>query len=238
MKQKGTLFLIPTPLGDDPAHENWNTGLTELLNTLSTFVVEEERTARRFLRKAGYTRDFEQTRLLVLNEQTKATDTLSYLDAAIHGHDIGLISEAGLPCIADPGSGIVSMAHNKKIRVVPLPGTSSILLALIASGFNGQNFAFNGYLPIDKLARAKKIKDLEGITWKQGQTQIFMETPYRNMQLLETLLKSCRPETRLCVACDLTQTTETVISATIGQWQKLQLPALNKRPAVFLIYGS
>lgn len=238
MTQKGTLYLIPTPLGDDPAHENWNTGLTELLNSLSTFIVEEERTARRFLRKAGFSQDFDKTKLLVLNEQTKTAETISYLDAAEQGHDIGLISEAGLPCIADPGNIIVTMAHKKKIRVVPLPGTSSILLALIASGFNGQNFAFNGYLPIDKPARIKKIKDLEAIAWRHGQTQIFMETPYRNMQMLETLLASCRPDTRLCVGCDLTQTTETIISATIAQWQKHSLPAVNKRPAVFLIHGG
>jgi 16S rRNA (cytidine1402-2'-O)-methyltransferase len=127
------------------------------------------------------------------------------------------------------------MAHEKNIRVVPLPGASSILLALIASGCNGQNFAFNGYLPIDKSERARKIKELEARVLKEHQTQIFMETPYRNMQMLETLLKSCHPATRLCVACDLTQTTETIVSAPIAQWQKMKLPELHKRPAVFVL---
>jgi len=216
-------------------HEAELNGLSELLNSITTYVVEEERTARRYLRKAGYRNDFYNTRLLVLNEQTKHSETLSYLEAALNGESIGLLSEAGLPCIADPGALIVAMAHAKGIRVVPLPGASSILLALIASGCNGQNFAFNGYLPIDKSDRARKIKELEARVMKERQTQIFMETPYRNMQMLETLLKSCQPATRLCVACDLTQTTETIISATIAQWQKMKLPELHKRPAVFVL---
>jgi 16S rRNA (cytidine1402-2'-O)-methyltransferase len=229
------LYLIPTPLGPESAHETVLNGLSELLNSISSFIVEEERTARRFLRKAGFTKDFESVQLLVLNEQTKKTETLAYLEPAGKGADIGLLSEAGLPCIADPGALIVAMAHEKNIRVVPLPGASSILLALIASGCNGQNFAFNGYLPIDKSERARKIKELEARVLKEHQTQIFMETPYRNMQMLETLLKSCHPATRLCVACDLTQITETIISAPIAQWQKMKLPELHKRPAVFVL---
>lgn len=223
------------PLGDQSVFETGINGLSELLNSITTYVVEEERTARRYLRKAGYKNDFENTRLHVLNEQTKPADTTSFLEVAENGEDIGLLSEAGLPCIADPGAPVVALAHTKGIRVIPLPGASSILLALIASGCNGQNFAFNGYLPIDKSDRAKKIKDLETRMMKENQTQIFMETPYRNMQMLETLLKSCQPATRLCVACDLNQITETIISATIAQWKKSPPPELHKRPAVFVL---
>ncbi len=235
MQKKGVLYLIPTPLGDDNAHETLITGLAALLNSIATFVVEDERTARRFLRKAGFTNSFDTTQLHVLNEQTKEAETLAYLATAENGHDIGLVSEAGLPCIADPGALIVARAHSRNIKVIPLPGASSIILALIASGFNGQNFAFNGYLPIDKVDRAKKIKDLESRMIREKQTQIFMETPYRNLSLLETIMKTCLPDTRLCVACDLTQTTELIISATIAQWRKRELPALHKRPAVFLL---
>jgi 16S rRNA (cytidine1402-2'-O)-methyltransferase len=233
--KKGTLYLIPTPLGDQPALDLPVTGLAELLNQIEVFIVEEERTARRFLRKAGFTGAFDQTTLLLLNEQTRPGDTIIYLEACENGRAIGLISEAGLPCIADPGAIVVAAAHAQNIRVVPLPGASSILLALIASGMNGQNFAFNGYLPIDKSARAKKIKELEARALKEQQTQIFMETPYRNMQMLETILKTCHPDTRLCVACDLTQETESIISCTIAQWQKKELHSLHKRPAVFLL---
>lgn len=234
---RGILYLIPTPLGET----GFNTGMPvhnlEILKGLNTFIVEELRTARRFLRKAGYTNDFENVTFHLLNEHTPDTEAESMLDIAINGQNIGLLSEAGLPCIADPGNIVVRLAHRKGIRVVPLTGPSSIMLALMASGLNGQNFSFRGYLPVKPDERTRALRELEKAVSQNNQTQIFIETPYRNQAMLDSITKICHPSLMLCIAADLTLETEWIKSMTILQWKK-QYPTLHKRPAVFLLGGG
>ncbi len=232
---KGTLYLLPTFLA--PVNPNFvfppeNLAIT---NTLNTFIVEDIRTARRFLRKAGFTRDFDDLAFHILDKHTDRNNINSFLDAAFEGENIGLLSEAGVPCVADPGSEIVRIAHRRNIRVVPLTGPSSILLALMASGFNGQNFVFHGYLPIKPNERAHAIQRLEKDIYSKDQTQIFMEAPYRNNHVLETICKSCKSETLLCIAIDVTSESESIKTKSIAEWKK-SLPDLHKRPVVFLLY--
>ena len=232
---KGKLYLIPTFLSEtDP--ENVFPGInTKILSSLDIFIVEELRTARRFLRKVGFNKPFEEVTLHLLNEHTDLSKIGNYLDEAEKGKDIGLFSEAGTPCIADPGSVIVKIAHKRDIRVVPLTGPSSIMLALMASGFNGQNFAFIGYLPIDKKEAANKIRQLEKAIYQNNQTQIFIETPYRNNRLFEILLNTCSDSTMICVASDLTSEKEFIKTLSVRDW-KYQKPDIHKIPAVFLMY--
>ncbi len=232
---KGKLYLIPTFLSEtDP--ENVFPGInTKILSSLDIFIVEELRTARRFLRKVGFNKPFEEVTLHLLNEHTDLSKIGNYLDEAEKGKDIGLFSEAGTPCIADPGSEIVKIAHKRDIRVVPLTGPSSIMLALMASGFNGQNFAFIGYLPIDKKEAANKIRQLEKAIYQNNQTQIFIETPYRNNRLFEILLNTCSDSTMICVASDLTSEKEFIKTLSVRDW-KYQKPDIHKIPAVFLMY--
>jgi 16S rRNA (cytidine1402-2'-O)-methyltransferase len=234
---KGNLYLIPTPLGES----GLKTGLPEynmsIVKEIDIFVVEELRTARRFLRKAGYTKDFEIVTFHLLNEHTPDNEALTMLEKANEGQHIGLLSEAGLPCIADPGNIIVSLAHRKGIRVVPLTGPSSIMLALMASGMNGQNFVFHGYLPVKPDERTKALRSLELSIISGNQTQIFIETPYRNMAMLESIIKTCRPGLTLCIGVDLTLETEWIRSMPIQEWKK-QSPQLHKRPAVFVLGNS
>lgn len=206
----------------------------QILLKINTFIVEELRSARRFLRKAGYNNNFETVTFYLLNEHTPGDEVSGMLENALKGHHIGLLSEAGLPCIADPGNLAVRMAHQKGIRVIPLTGPSSIMLALMASGLNGQNFVFHGYLPVKPDERTKALRELEHIALKTNQTQIFIETPYRNMQMLESILKTCHPSLSLCVAADLTLDTEWIKSMPVHEWKK-QKQELNKRPAVFLL---
>lgn len=235
MKQpKGILYLIPTPLADETGNTVYP--LCDFANSLSSFIVEDARTARRWLKKAGFTGNFDDLTFHVLNEQTLPEETLSYLDDAENGKDIGLLSEAGLPCVADPGALMVSRAHERGIQVIPLPGPSSIFQALMASGFNGQRFTFHGYLPIEKSQRIKHIREMEKKAWEEDATQIFMETPYRNQKLFEVLLNSCRASTRLCIASDLGSTQESIRMRDIGSWRSIKPPDLNKRPSIFLIY--
>lgn len=231
----GNLYLIPTSLGGDDITSIWPNGHLALVNQLDEFIVENFRSARRFLRSAGFSKPFEEVRFHLLNKHTQPEDLSGYLSAPIRGKSVGLLSEAGCPCIADPGQAIVAIAHQKNIRVIPLVGPSSILLALMASGFNGQNFAFNGYLPIPKTERTSKLKQLEQKAWNEGQTQIFMETPFRNNQLLEHIVSNLRKDTLLCVASELTLPEEFIKAQTIAAWKK-KMPDLHKRTSIFLLY--
>ncbi len=236
-KAPGKLFLIPSSLGGDDISAIWPAGHVALVNKLDEFIVENLRTARRFLRLAGYTRSFDEVQFHLLNKHTRPEELNGFMKNVLQGKDIGLLSEAGNPCIADPGQVIVAMAHRQNIRVVPLVGPSSILLGLIASGFNGQQFTFHGYLPIEKAARVRKLKKLENAVWKHKETQIFMETPFRNNQLLQDVMGNLNPETMLCVACDLTTPTEFIKSQPIAAWKK-EMPDLHKRTSIFLLFRS
>ena len=231
---KGNLYLIPTPLGETGFDAGLPTINSQILQLIDTFIVEELRTARRFLRKAGYTKDFENVTFHILNEHTPDHEALGMLENCDAGKLTGLLSEAGLPCIADPGNIIVRLAHRKGIRVVPLTGPSSIMLALMASGLNGQNFAFHGYLPVKPDERNKALRELELAASRGNQTQIFIETPYRNLAMLESIVKTCHPSLMLCIAVDLTLETEWIRSMPIVEWKR-QKPDLHKRPAVFLL---
>lgn len=231
----GKLFLIPVSLGSGNIDKEIPVGNMQLINNMDEFVVENIRTARRSLRAMGYTKDFESVIFHILDKQTAPEDIPGFLKNAANGKNIGLLSEAGSPCIADPGQQVVKYAHSKNITIVPLVGPSSILLALIASGFNGQNFIFHGYLPIDKKQRIKKIKDIEQDAIKNDRTQIFMETPYRNNALLDDLIRNSGSTVLLCIASDLTTEQEFIKTLSIEEWKK-NIPDLNKRPSIFLIY--
>lgn len=236
MTSKGILYLIPTTLGD--AAETADVipvKVNQLINTIDEYIVENEKSARHYLKKMGIQKPLQEIILHPLNQHTEAKNISAYLNAIEQGKNIGIISEAGCPGIADPGAEVVRLAHEKNITVRPLVGPSSILLALIASGFNGQSFAFNGYLPKERNERIKKIKELEKAAQQKNQTQLFIETPYRNMHLLEDILTICDAKTLLCIACDITLPTEYIKTKTIFNWKK-QLPDINKRPAIFLIY--
>ena len=231
----GTLFLIPTPLGEEVAFSkifpDYN---SEIVNSIDVFIAEDAKSARRFLKQSGFKKSFDEITIHLLNEHSKDLDTRNYLDAALKGKNIGLLSDAGCPGIADPGASMVSMAHEKCIQVIPLIGPSSILLALISSGMNGQNFAFNGYLEREHHLLTKQLRELEKRVQQQNQTQLFIETPYRNTKMLETILQTCGNETRLCIACDVTLPTEYIKTRTIAAWKK-NLPDIHKRPAVFVL---
>lgn len=235
MMKKGKLYLIPASLGDVDFKTIFPSENIEIVKNLYVFIVEDIRTARRFLRKTGYRRDFNEVTFHILNKNTNDTNIEEYLNSCLHGIDIGLLSEAGLPCVADPGANVVRLAHYKKIKVIPLTGPSSIFMALMASGFNGQSFCFHGYLPIEKREREKSIRQIEKDAYQKDQTQIFIETPYRNMQLLDALLKCCSPETSLCIACDISLETENIYTKRIKEWKR-SMPDLHKKPTVFLLY--
>jgi len=231
----GTLYLIPVPLADEAAAKSFTPYLVDSINNIKEYIVENEKTARRFLKEAGLLTP--QSELLIhdYSKHNRELGKAEFFKGLQTGKDVGLMSEAGCPGIADPGAEIVEKAHRMGIKVVPLVGPNSILLALMASGFNGQSFTFHGYLPIDKLLRAKKIKELESTAERIDQTQIFIETPFRNNVLLEEILKTANPKSRLCIACDLTSGTEFVQTKTIADWQK-KVPELHKRPAIFLLF--
>jgi len=232
---KGRLYLIPTILAEGEVASVIPEGTLAVIRRLDYFIVEEIRTARRFLIKAGISKPINDLTFNIFNEHSKEPDFDSYFSCTLSGHDIGLLSEAGVPCVADPGSQIVKAAHELGIRVVPLTGPSSILLALMASGFNGQNFCFLGYLPSEKAMRIKKIKEIERTIREKDQTQVFIETPYRNIQLFESLVAVCHEETMLCIATGISGAEECIESRTIGTWKKIR-PAINKKPAIFLLY--
>jgi len=231
----GTLYLIPVPLAENSSAKSFTPYLVETINHINEYIVENSKTARRFLKEAGLKTP--QSELVVhdYGKHNRGSNINEFFTGLLAGKDVGLMSEAGCPGIADPGSEIVAYAHQKGIKVVPLVGPSSILLALMASGFNGQSFTFHGYLPIDKLQRANKIKELEGLAERHSQTQLFIETPFRNNPMLEEILRSCKPETKLCIACDLTSEDEFVQTKNIKDW-RLKIPELHKKPCIFLLF--
>ncbi|MBK0378037.1 SAM-dependent methyltransferase [Mucilaginibacter segetis] len=234
----GTLFLIPVPLADESALKSYTPFLIDTINSIKEYIVENEKTARRFLKEAGL--KMPQSELIIHDygkHKRDNADKNDFFKGLLAGNDVGLMSEAGCPGIADPGADIVAEAHRKGIKVVPLVGPSSILLALMASGFNGQSFTFHGYIPIDKADRVKKIKDLEALAERNKQTQLFIETPFRNDSLLDDILKTCKAQTKLCIACEITAKTEFIKTMNIAEWKK-QVPDLRKRPAIFLLFHA
>lgn len=233
MLSAGKIYLIPSFLGEDNP-DIIPQQIKNAVQQLDEFIVEDARTARRYLRAIGYKKNFD-TEVIIREMDKHATqqNCEGLLENVLKGKDVGIISEAGNPCIADPGAELVAYAHRSNIEVVPLVGPSSILLALIASGFNGQQFSFQGYLPIKEPERSHKIKNLETIAAK-GNTQIFMETPFRNQKLLEEVLKMCGDETMLCIACDLTLPTQFIRTQKIKDWKK-EVPLVNKRYCIFLL---
>jgi 16S rRNA (cytidine1402-2'-O)-methyltransferase len=228
---KGKLYLIPSFLGSDNADEVFPELNKKIVRTISHFIVEEERTTRRFLKKLLPEILINDLQFKILNEQTKEEEIGDYL-IPCNENSIGLISEAGIPCVADPGSQIVKIAHERNIEVVPLVGPCSIIMTLMASGLNGQNFAFNGYLPVKRNDRIKMIKFYEKRSFNENQTQLFIEAPYRNTQLLEDILNNCETDTFLCIACDLTLPEQLIKTKKIKEW-KTKIPDIQKRPAIF-----
>lgn len=234
MSKNGKLYLIPSVLAPGTADTTISGGVKMALPTLKHFLVENVRTSRRFISSLKLGIVIESLEFEVLDKKTKSSEVKKYFEPIRKGNDIGLLSEAGCPGVADPGALAVDYAHKNGIEVVPLVGPSSILLALMASGMNGQKFSFQGYLPIDKNDRVKVIKVLEKESMAKSMTQIFIETPFRNNHMLESLLSTCMPQTKLCIACNLTGENQWVRTLTIIQWRK-QLPELHKIPVVFLI---
>lgn len=232
----GTLYLIPAPLTKGAPAKSFTPYLVDTINHIKEYIVENEKTARYFLKEAGLTTPQSELVIHDYGKHSRHADQLNFFKGLLAGNDVGLMSEAGCPGVADPGAGLVQMAHQKGVKVVPLVGPSSILLALMASGFNGQSFAFQGYLPIDKAQRVKKLKELELLASRSGQTQLFIETPFRNNMLVETLLKVCSPQMQLCIASNITAYDEFIQTKSIQEW-KQSVPDLHKKPAIFILYG-
>ncbi|MEO8772954.1 MAG: SAM-dependent methyltransferase [Gelidibacter sp.] len=231
----GKLYLIPTDLGENPVWEVLPVSIKKVIEITDNYIVENEKTARRFIKNILPEKSQPSLELKILNKFTEASEKLTFLDPCKQGKSIGLLSEAGCPAIADPGSDIVKLAHQNNIQVVPLVGPSSIILALMGSGMNGQSFAFNGYLPIDKDERKTELKRLEKLSHDQSQSQLFIETPYRNNKMLEDLCATLHPQTRVCIACDLTLPSEYLKTYTINDWKHVKVD-LHKRPAIFIIH--
>lgn len=231
----GTLYMVPVTLGDDNLSNVIPADVMKIVQTLEHFVVENEKSARRFLGLVKTNKPVRELYFQLLNEHSAEKDLPALIAPLLAGHDVGMLSEAGCPGIADPGAALAALAHRKGIKVAPLVGPSSILLSLMASGFNGQQFTFLGYLPSDKAARVNRLKDLEKQSLRHNETQIFIETPYRNQHMLEDLLSSCGANTKLCIARNVSLETEFVVSKTIAEWKKSELPDLHKQPTVFLL---
>lgn len=232
--KKGTLHLIPTPLSEPGSGFIFIPYDTGFIKGIQTYIVEDLRSARRFLKSVDKSIDIDSLTFIELNEHTDLSKTGNFLNDALQGKDIGLLSEAGLPCVADPGHAIVRLAHEKGILVNPLLGPSSLMMALMGSGFNGQSFIFHGYLPIKPSERQSKLKELERDCRKSNRTQIFIETPYRNLSLLDAIVQACSPDLLLCIAADITLPTQIIATKAIHHW-KNNFPDLHKRPAVFLL---
>ena len=232
--QYGNLYLIPCPIGDTPPLEVLPLLVKKAVEEIDHYIVEDEKNARRFIKSLVPRKSQPNLHFEIINKFTNPSEIPEMLNPCLEGVDIGVISDAGCPGIADPGAAVVAEAHAKGIKVVPLVGPSSILLAMMASGFNGQNFAFNGYLPIDKKERKSEIKRLERLSKEQDQSQLFIETPYRNNQILESLANTLHPQTQLCVACDLTLSSEYIKTQTAEEWKRTKVD-LNKRPTLFII---
>lgn len=231
---KGTLYLIPVTLGDTPTEQVIPAFNNSIINEIDIYIVENIKTARRFLKKAGIIKAIDELTFFELNKRTQETDIAQFIKPLLGGKNVGVLSEAGCPGVADPGADVVALAQQKEIKVVPLVGPSSILLALMASGFNGQSFCFHGYLPKEQKDRVRKLKDIERAVKNKQQTQLFIETPYRNSHVYEDLLKHCFETTKLCIAVDITLPTEQIITKTIADWKKTNIN-LTKRPCLFLI---
>ena len=231
----GKLYLIPTTLGNNEPLEVLPLSVKKVVQHTKHFIVENEKSARRFIKKITPRKSQASLKIFVLYKFTSDMESKGYLDPCLEGHNVGLLSEAGVPAIADPGASIVMLAHQKNIKVTPLVGPSSIILAMMSSGLNGQNFAFNGYLPIDKSERKRAIKDLEKTSKLKNQSQIFIETPYRNDKLFTDLKSSLTPSTFLCVAVDITLATEYIKTASVNEWKRQKVD-LHKRPCIFIIH--
>jgi len=231
------LYLIPTPLGETNVEKVLPAEILQVVSELRYFVVENTRTARRHLKKMVPEIVIDDLDFKELNEHTQMRELELLLEPLKQGFDLGLLSEAGCPGVADPGADLVKLAHEKGIRVIPLVGPSSILLSLMASGLNGQNFAFIGYLPVKPVERIPAIREIERNSSRDGQTQIFIEAPYRNTRLLDDLLSVCNSQTKLCIAVDLTMESEFVVTKTIANWKRA-IPEISKRPAIFLLQGT
>lgn len=231
----GKLYLIPTTLGDNEPLEVMPLLVKKVVEQIDYFIVENEKSARRFIKKITPKKVQASLTIFMLDKYADELETRSYLDICKEGVSVGLLSEAGVPAVADPGATIVSLAHEKGVQVVPLVGPSSILMAMMSSGMNGQNFAFVGYLPIDKADRKKAIKELERLSKDKNQSQIFIETPYRNEKLFTDLKSSLTPTTRLCIATDITLSTEYIKTKEVKDWKHEQ-PDLHKRPTIFIIH--
>lgn len=231
---KGVLYLVPCTLGNDDTELTIPQGVKNTIAGIEYFIAENEKSARHFLKTLNAGIVQQQLNISVISKHDAGADYTSLLQPLLIGKNIGLLSEAGLPAVADPGAAIVHLAHKKNIRVVPLTGPSSIFMALMASGLNGQQFAFHGYLPIDKEEKKSALRQLEKESFQKKQTQIFIETPYRNMQLLQEIMLACEPSTFLCIATDISLPSEAVLTKAVSEWQK-SVPDIHKRPAVFLL---
>lgn len=230
-----SLFLISMTLGDTSIERVIPAYNIEIVSGLKHYIVENVRTARRFLKKCNPEVDIDSLTFYELNKHTDKDQIAGYLKPIRSGESIGVISEAGCPAVADPGADVVAIAQREGYKVVPLVGPSSMLMAIMASGFNGQSFAFHGYLPIDANERIKKLKQLEARAYNEDQTQLFIETPYRNQKLAEDILQHCKPQTRLCIAMNITCEDEYIVTRSVKSW-KGKLPDMHKKPCVFLIY--
>ena len=229
----GRLFIIPSRLGEQPPLEVLPLSIRKKINDIDHFVVENEKVTRRFIKKIVPGKSQNKIKFFKLNKYTQDTEIPEFLEPCMTGYDTGLLSDAGCPGVADPGSELVKLAHDKNIQVVPLVGPSSVFLGLMASGLNGQSFAFNGYLPIDKKECRSRIKHFEKLSEREAQTQIFIETPYRNQQLFDLLLRTLSPGTLLTVACDLSLSGETIHTRSVSEWEKESID-IHKRQCIFL----
>lgn len=229
------LYLLPVTLGDTPIANVLPAYNKEIILGIKHFIVEDVRSARRFLKKVEQSIDIDQLTFYPLNKHTSHDDIAGYLKPLEDGQSMGVISEAGCPAVADPGADVVAIAQRKNLKVVPMVGPSSIILSVMGSGFNGQSFAFHGYLPIEAGERMKRLKELEQRVYNESETQIFIETPYRNEKMMEDVLKACRPQTKLCIAANITCEGEYIKTKTLKEW-KGHFPVLGKVPCIFLIY--
>lgn len=231
----GKLYLIPTTLGETEPLEVMPLSVKKVVEQIDYYIVENEKSARKFIKKISPKKQQSSLHIMLLDKYAEEIETHKYLDVCQQGINIGLLSEAGVPAVADPGATIVKLAHQKNIQVVPLVGPSSILMAMMSSGMNGQNFAFNGYLPIDKGDRKRALKDLEKLSKDKNQAQIFIETPYRNEKMFTDLKGALTPTTNLCIAADITLPSEYIKTLMVKDW-KTQHPDLHKKPAIFIIH--
>jgi 16S rRNA (cytidine1402-2'-O)-methyltransferase len=229
------LYLLPVTLGDTELNTVLPAYNIEIIQGIKHFIVEDVRSARRFLKKVDREFDIDSLSFYPLNKHTSAEDISGYLKPLLAGQSMGVISEAGCPAVADPGADVVAIAQRKNLKVVPLVGPSSIILSVMGSGFNGQSFAFHGYLPIEPVERVKRIKQLEQRIYSENQTQLFIETPYRNHKMIDDLLQNCRPQTKLCIAANLTCEGEYIKTRAFSVWKGM-VPDLSKIPCIFLLY--